>query len=181
MHFRGVRCQPALATNNFQTPETGNDPAEVSVASNLQLNLGQHFSSDFHRRVKEHQENRCNEPMPTAKVEFCTPQNRLCSAHGVEHAACLAESRPMEELNLEAVAEQCQCVDREVAEMPNNLKRNILHWWFATNFYQAVGLGERQQPPSCLARAIRMTHPNKKGTPFVGFKSGSNPTKKQKS
>jgi hypothetical protein len=162
-------------------PRPSDDPTEASFTSNSQLDLGEHFSSDFHRRVKEYQDNRDNEPMPTAEVEFCTPQNRLCSMHGVEYTTCLAESRPIEELNLDAIAEQCQYVDREVAEMPNNLKRNILYWWFATNFYQIVGLGERQQLPSCLVCAIRMAYPNEKGTPFVGFKSGSNPPKKRKS
>jgi hypothetical protein len=64
------------------------------------------------------------------------------------NSALFAESHLIEELNIEAVVdEQCQYyVDQEqVSEMSNNLKHNLLYWWLAMDFYQIVGLGEREQ------------------------------------
>ena len=47
--------------------------------------------------------------------------------------------------------------------MKNNLKRNALCCWFATNVYFVKGSGVRKELPDCIACLIRMKHPNKKG------------------
>jgi hypothetical protein len=52
-------CRPRAESEKVDVPAemsmTGDDPTEASLASNSQLDLGEHFSSEFHRRIKEEQ------------------------------------------------------------------------------------------------------------------------------
>jgi hypothetical protein len=61
-------------------------------------------------------------------------------------------------------------VSKNVTEMENREKRNILYWWFMVNVYHISGKNKRKRPPLCLIKAIREQYPNPSGELYVDFK-----------
>lgn len=128
----------------------------------------------FHRRIVDYQSNSNMEPLPSKCLALCKPSDRLCSRYGIVLNYCLAEHY---EANIksgdfiEAIACGCPLVDRDVIDMEPHHKRFLLYWWFATNIYFVKGNKNRQELPPCVEACIKMTYPNHKGTPYVGFKS----------
>jgi hypothetical protein len=124
-------------------------------------------TSAFHHATIAHNNNESLRTLP--EVQFCkSGDDSLCSRCGVEFKICVAEQH-FEEMKtpefLNAVSEHCHFVDREVKDMTNSLKRNLLHWWFATNVYFVKGAANRKQLLNCLECAIRMACPNPKEKP----------------
>jgi len=64
--------------------------------------------------------------------------------------------------------------------LPNNEKRNMLYWWYATNVFLICGKGCRGPLPECLVYAIRCRYPNPKGVPYAGFLENDEETSRSK-
>ena len=112
------------------------------------------------------------QPLPDKFVVFCKGPNFLCSRYGQEQHSCVAErfeSLVATSDFMNGIARQCYFVDRPVADMDNKLKRNLLYYWFATNFYYVKGSKNRQELPECLLCLVRMTYPNTRGNLYCQF------------
>ena len=105
----------------------------------------------------------------------CTHRHRYCAAHGLSPVNCICNTDPPSDINLEVVRQHCWFATKEVSQMDNGNKRNMLYWWYMTNLYNVCGAGERKDPPACLKAAIRIAYPSADGwyVPFMPFKSGA--------
>ena len=70
---------------------------------------------------------------------------------------------------LKPIADKYFGTDRPVNEMANNMKRNLLYWYYAHEVYHVRGWLHRMPLPSCLVFTIRMMHPNELGDEYKGF------------
>ena len=112
------------------------------------------------------------EPLPEWTTVFCSGPNFLCSKYGIRQRSCVAErfaGRVGTADFMNAVVKRCYFVDRPVNQMTNNLKRNVLYYWFATNIYFVKGSGNRKELPECIQCLVRMTFPNNISEPYKQF------------
>ena len=100
----------------------------------------------------------------------CTDDSRLCAKYGIRFAACICDAIPVGSLKLEALKMDCYFATDELDSMPNNHKRNMIFWWYATNVYSIVGKGNTERMPLCLEYAIRDLYTNPDGVPFKGYR-----------
>ena len=68
---------------------------------------------------------------------------------------------PTEE-DLEDIADKYYATTMPVEAMANNLKRNMLYWYYATEVYHVRGWLDRKPLPTCLVFCIRFIYPNDK-------------------
>ena len=116
-------------------------------------------------------ETRERPPIPPA---CCTAANRSCSMYGtLFFQKCVFEEMlvPTEE-DLEDIADKYYATTMPVEAMANNLKRNMLYWYYATEVYHVRGWLDRKPLPTCLVFCIRFIYPNDKGERYVGFIPG---------
>jgi hypothetical protein len=106
---------------------------------------------------------------PLVEVE-CTTQSRYCSMYGVNAVVCICDANPPSKINLDVVREYCYFATKDVSQMDNGLKRNMLYWWYMTNHYNICGKGNREEPPACLKAAIRKAYPESSGR-YVKYQS----------
>jgi hypothetical protein len=91
-----------------------------------------------------------------------------CSIHGIQFGVCICKSYPVDNLVLSEIAKTCHFVTMPIAEMPNNFKRNMIYWWYATNIYLVCGKHNRVALPDCLVWEVRRCYPNPTGVPYKG-------------
>ena len=103
----------------------------------------------------------------------CTSQQRYCAKYGLSPVICVCKTDPPDKINLEVVREYCWFATKEVRDMDNRNKRNMLYWWFMTNIYNVGGRGVTKKPPECLIAAIRKAYPEEDGK-YTGYKPGKN-------
>ena len=116
-------------------------------------------------------ETRERPPIPPA---CCTAANRSCSMYGTlffQKCVCEEMLVPTEE-DLEDIADKYYATTMPVEAMANNLKRNLLYWYYATEVYHVRGWLDRKPLPTCLVFCIRFIYPNDKGERYVGFIPG---------
>ena len=116
-------------------------------------------------------ETRERPPIPPA---CCTAANRSCSMYGTllfQKCVCEEMLVPTEE-DLEDIADKYYATTMPVEAMANNLKRNMLYWYYATEVYHVRGWLDRKPLPTCLVFCIRFIYPNDKGERYVGFIPG---------
>jgi hypothetical protein len=170
----------ALFSEPVQTEQPNHQHQAEPRASNLDGTdyAGRDPTTEFHRKIVEFQGSSEFQHLPDESILFCSSEYPECSKYGIRFQQCIAESSAVDGIGdmstLQSYAETCHFVTREVANMPNNEKRNLLYWYFATNYYSINGSKSRSSLPSCLVCAIRMAHPNPKGKEYVGFKSRKN-------
>ncbi len=66
-------------------------------------------------------------------VPECTYGERKCAMYGVRFLNCVCDAIPVEKLDLDAIHQDCYFATTELTHMPNNQKRNMIYWWYATN------------------------------------------------
>ncbi len=93
----------------------------------------------------------------------CTPQQRYCAKYGLSPIMCVCQTDPPKNINLEVVREYCWFATKDVTDMDNGNKWNMLYWWYMTNIYNIGGRGVTKKPPECLTSAIRRAYPEKDG------------------
>lgn len=105
----------------------------------------------------------------------CTYENRLCRKFGVNFIGrCICEEIPVEERDLEVIAEDCHLINKPASELKENKpKRLMLYWWYATNIYSLNGKGHRGKLPDCLEYAIKAAYPEKDSADWTGYKPGT--------
>jgi hypothetical protein len=108
----------------------------------------------------------------------CTSSKRLCHEYGYGFDVCVTKAYPLDEFDLEELAQDCWFVTKEVDKMSSSEKRNLLYWWFMVNVYHICGKDKRRCPPKCLVEAIRERYPNPPGVPYVGFQPNSRKRKR---
>ena len=116
-------------------------------------------------------ETRERPPIPPA---CCTAANRSCSMYGTlffQKCVCEEMLVPTEE-DLEDIADKYYATTMPVEAMANNLKRNMLYWYYATEVYHVRGWLDRKPLPTCLVFRIRFIYPNDKGERYVKFIPG---------
>lgn len=90
-----------------------------------------------------------------------------CSMQGVNFGRCISLLHPPNEINLDSL------LDIYPFERTRGFnvrkKRNLLYWFYATNYYNAYGPGDRMKLPKCLLAKIRECYPNLKDEPYVGY------------
>jgi hypothetical protein len=92
------------------------------------------------------------------------PGNRLCNRYGQVFDRCILQTWPVERLVLEEIARDCWFVTKDVHEMMNTEKQNIMFGWYATNnVNKVVGANNAWKLPPCLENAIRDHLPNEPG------------------
>ena len=101
----------------------------------------------------------------------CCPSNRHCSKHGVSFIVCICDSIPVESLDLLSIKEDCYFATDKMEDMPNNHKRNMLYWYYATNIYSICGKGKRKELPKCLVHKIRQCYPSDE---YCGYEHHNN-------
>ena len=99
----------------------------------------------------------------------CTPQQRYCAKYGLSPIMCVCQTDPPENINLEVVHEYCWFATKDVADMDNGNKRNMLYWWYMTNIYNIGGRGVTKKPPECLSSPTRHAYPEKDGK-YKGYR-----------
>jgi hypothetical protein len=140
--------------SNMQTPMLDSMPAESGVATTAAP--PSHLDDQF-------------EPPPIPERP-CTYNDRLCSMYGLNFRRCVCEKIPVRDQDLTSIKRSCPFASAGPAEsLPPNEKRNMLYWWYATNFFLICGKGNRGPLPDCLVYAIRCCYPNPKGQKYVGF------------
>ncbi len=93
----------------------------------------------------------------------CTPDNMLCAKYGIRFLICVCDVVPVDRLDLETLKQDCYFVTNEIERMPNNHKRNMIFWWYATNIYSIVGKKNTTRMSLCLEYAIREKYTNPDG------------------
>ena len=63
----------------------------------------------------------------------CTPQQQHCAKYGLSPVLCIGKTDPPDKINLEVVQEFCWFATKEVTDMDNSNKQNVLYWWYMTN------------------------------------------------
>ena len=109
---------------------------------------------------------------PPKPRNCCTVAGRACSMYGtLFFRSCVCEEIPVPDDDdlLKPIADKYFAKDRPVSEMTNNMKRNLLYWYYAHEVYHVRGWLHRMPLPSCLVFKIRMTYPNELGNEYVGF------------
>ena len=109
---------------------------------------------------------------PPKPRNCCTVAGRACSMYGtLFFRNCVCEEIPVpdEDDLLKPIADKYFAKDRPVSEMSNNMKRNLLYWYYAHEVYHVRGWLHRMPLPSCLVFKIRMMYPNELGNEYVGF------------
>ncbi len=74
---------------------------------------------------------------------------------------------------MEAVREYCWFATKDVSDMDNRNKCNMLNWWFMTNINNLGGRDVTMKPPECLIAAICKAYQEKDGI-YKGNKLGKN-------
>lgn len=100
----------------------------------------------------------------------CTDECRHCAVYGIRFLKCVVELIPVKDRNLATIKEDCYFATDDIDDMPNNHKRNMLYWWYATNVFSISGKGKRGKLPVCLEYAIREMYPNPEGVPYRGHR-----------
>ena len=98
----------------------------------------------------------------------CTDECRHCAVYGIRFLKCVVELIPVKDRNLATIKEDCYFATDDIDDMPNNHKRNMVYWWYATNVFSISGKGKRGKLPVCLEYAIREMYPNPEGVPYKG-------------
>jgi hypothetical protein len=104
----------------------------------------------------------------------CTYGERKCAMYGVRFLNCVCDAIPVEKLDLGAIHQDCYFATTELKDMPNNQKRNMIYWWYATNIYNIAGRGNIDRLPLCLEYRVRQLYPNPDGEAYTGCKRGAN-------
>jgi hypothetical protein len=99
----------------------------------------------------------------------CTPQQRYCAKYGLSPVMCVCETDPPKNNNLEVVLEYCWFATKDISEMDNGNKRNMLYWWYMANIYNIGGWGVTQKTPECLTSAICHAYPEEGGK-YKGYR-----------
>ena len=90
----------------------------------------------------------------------CCPTDRYCSMHGVSFIVCICDCIKVEDLDLPSIKEDCYFATDKMEDMPNNHKRNMIYWWYATNVYSICGKKKRKELPKCLVHRVRQHYPS---------------------
>lgn len=109
------------------------------------------------------------DPRKDKKPE-CTDENRCCAVYGIRFLKCVCVCIPVNNHNLKTIKEDCYFATDDIDDMPNNHKRNMLYWWYATNVFSISGKGKRGKLPVCLEYAIREAYPNPEGMSYKGHR-----------
>ena len=110
-------------------------------------------------------------PDRSAAPVDCNATNRYCSIHDVTFPACICDSVRVEDVDLEAITEDCWFATETLEEMSNSHKRNVIYWWYATNHYNICGKRKRKPLPKCLVHKIRQLYPSDE---FTGYETTHN-------
>lgn len=94
--------------------------------------------------------------------------------YGIHFLNCVCDAIPVEKLDLGAIHQDCYFATTELTHMPNNQKRNMIYWWYATNIYNIAGRGNIDRLPLCLEYRVRQLYPNPDGEAYTGCKRGAN-------
>jgi len=94
--------------------------------------------------------------------------------YGIHFLNCVCDAIPVEKLDLGAIHQDCYFSTTELTHMPNNQKRNMICWWYATNIYNIAGRGNIDKLPLCLEYLVRQLYPNPDGEAYTGCKRGAN-------
>ena len=103
----------------------------------------------------------------------CTPHQQYCERYGLSPVLCICKSDLPDKINLEVLQEFCWFATKEVTDMDNSNKQNMLYWWYMTNIYNIGGKGVTKEPPACLTAAIRHAYPEQNGQ-YMGYRQGTN-------
>ena len=109
---------------------------------------------------------------PPQPRNCCTVAGRSCSMYGtLFFRKCVCDEIPVPDDDdmLKPIADKYFAKDRPVSEMGNNMKRNLLYWYYAHEVYHVRGWLHRMPLPSCLVFKIRMMYPNELGNEYKGF------------
>ena len=99
----------------------------------------------------------------------CTVENRHCAQYGLSPVLCVCTTDPLNRINLDVVREYCWFAMKDVREIDNSHKRNMLYWWYMTNIYNISGRGVTKKPLDCLTAAIRCAYPEDNGK-YKGYR-----------
>jgi hypothetical protein len=86
---------------------------------------------------------------------------------------CICKTDPPDKINLKVVHAFCWFATKEVTDMDNSNKQNMLYWWYMTNIYNIDGWGVTREPPACLTAAIRHAYPEE-NRQYMGYMLGKN-------
>ncbi len=103
----------------------------------------------------------------------CTPHQRYCARYGLSLVLCICKSDPPDKFNLEVLQEFCWFATKEVTDMDNSNKQNMLYWWYMTNIYNIGGKGVTKEPPACLTAAFWHAYPEQNGQ-YTGYRPRNN-------
>jgi hypothetical protein len=84
----------------------------------------------------------------------CTPHQQYCARYGLSLVLCICKTDPPDKINLEVLREFSWFATKEVTDMDNSNKWNMLYWWYMTNMYNIGGKGVTKEPPTCPMAAI---------------------------
>ena len=107
----------------------------------------------------------------------CTHDHRYCSVYGLSTLQCICVSDPVDDIDLEVIRQYCWFATKDVCNMTNSNKRNMLYWWYMTNIYNVCGAGRRKDPPACLKAAIRNLYREEDGW-YKVYQPGTKSNKK---
>ncbi len=91
----------------------------------------------------------------------CEYGSRLCSVYGLNFHHCICDKIPIANQDLTSIMNSCPFATCESAmDLLPNEKRNMLHWWYATNMFLICGKVKCGLLPDCLVYAIHCEYPN---------------------
>jgi hypothetical protein len=93
----------------------------------------------------------------------CTPHQRYCARYGLSPVLCICKSDLPDKINLEVLQEFCWFATKEVTDMDNSNKQNMLYWWYMTNIYNIGGKGVTKERLRVLRLHFGMPIQNKTG------------------
>jgi hypothetical protein len=114
-----------------------------------------------------------NEIERVKRVDCRGGPNGLCPMYGVQFETCICQAVPVKSLILHEIARECYFVSMAFHAVENRHKRNIVYWWYATNIYFICGSHNRAELPECLVSEVRRHFPNHRGTPYKGYRVGT--------
>ena len=82
---------------------------------------------------------------------------------------CVCKTNPPNLINLDVVREYCWFATKDISDMDNSHKRNMLYWWYMTNIYNIGGRGVTKKPPDCFTAAICRVYPEDDGK-YKGYR-----------
>ena len=73
---------------------------------------------------------------------------------------CVCNAIPLDNLKSETIKPDCYFATDNSANLTNSHKRNMVYWWYTTNFYSMDDKGSIEHLPLCLEYEINRKWPN---------------------